>query len=624
MVTRQKYEEEMASVFWCPRCHREGDSDHSGMNLDGADDLVEEEEKKAALKRRMAANKKEGGGSKAMRRSDENDNALAKPLSALPMEPALLKGRSKATLIVCPMSLISHWVQQISQHIRDDVSYTLCVHYGNEKATSVAVLESSDVVITTYGTLSSEYGHHVGGKKTTSSRLLQAKWLRVVLDEGHQIKNPNAKMTKAAMTLKTDRKWILSGTPIQNNLEELYSLINWLGVRPFSQQPKAYWNREIALPVKKGDSLGLRALQLLLSAICLRRTKADRLNGRPIVDLPDKVFYSVEVVLAEGERAQYAKLAAEGKNIIAAMMKEGTLFHNYVFVLTVIMRLRQFCCHPQLLPEHIRNSLTHDIGVGGGGGDEDVLELDCDVCLQPLDSSSDGGANRPVLTRCRHVFCQNCLTDEDETCPTCSAPVDRGLPLQGGGTAETDEDAQTVSIQGMSSKMTSIVDVMERIRRENPGDKMVVVSQFTSFLSAMEPVLEKLGVSYLRFDGSMTSIRRATVISSFSDRDNPASVLLLSLKAGGVGLNLVSANHLLLLDPTWNPSVEAQCFDRVHRLGQNKSVSIYKFVTKDTIETRVVELQDKKRSLACGAYGGSRVSEIGKEEVSQQGEDKGL
>merc|ERR1712242_562219 len=114
-----------------------------------------------------------------------------------------------------------------------------------------------------------------------------------------------------------------------------------------------------------------------------------------------------------------------------------------------------------------------------------------------------------------------------------------------------------------------------RVLRDFPGDKIVIVSQFTSFLSMLQPLLRKRKITFVRLDGNMNHMKRAENIKSFQSRDNSPKVLLLSLKAGGVGLNLTAANHLMLLDPAWNPAAEWQCFDRIHRLGQQKTVYIY-------------------------------------------------
>ena len=136
-----------------------------------------------------------------------------------------------------------------------------------------------------------------------------------------------------------------------------------------------------------------------------------------------------------------------------------------------------------------------------------------------------------------------------------------------------------------------------------PDDKVVVVSQFSSFLSILQPIMKLQNFSIVRLDGSMSFQDRSEVVRQFqSTKKNSPKLMLLSLKAGGVGLNLTSANHLLLLDPAWNPASEWQCFDRTHRLGQKKNVFIYKYINKDSIEEKMLEIQAKKKDLISGAF----------------------
>jgi SNF2 family DNA or RNA helicase len=239
-----------------------------------------------------------------------------------------------------------------------------------------------------------------------------------------------------------------------------------------------------------------------------------------------------------------------------------------------------------------------------------------------------------VITPCAHVFCKVCIetvvdTVKPPSCPLCRrSPMAKSELLEAGhqeneeGEAEdsTLADMQDIVVNVSSSKINAVVKEMLRIRRDKPEDKIVVVSQFTSFLSVLQPLLQEEGFSYIRLDGTMSHQQRAEAVSMFQakskrspkvnvclvqecdvDCDNP-QVLLLSLKAGGVGLNLTAANHLLLLDPAWNPASEWQCFDRIHRLGQTKNVTIYKYVTKDSVEEKMVEIQKKKKDLISGAF----------------------
>ena len=165
--------------------------------------------------------------------------------------PARLDGRRRATLIVTPASLIGHWLEQIQRHVDKCVNLKLFVHHGSCKSFLSTELQDQDIVLTTYGTLQSELSENHG-----MGPLLKAKWLRVVLDEGHNIKNYNSKTAKAASWLDTDRKWIVSGTPIQNNLHELWSLLAWLE-EPTYGMDRPRFKHEIETPVKYGDMRGV-------------------------------------------------------------------------------------------------------------------------------------------------------------------------------------------------------------------------------------------------------------------------------------------------------------------------------------------------------------------------------
>jgi len=222
----------------------------------------------------------------------------------------------------------------------------------------------------------------------------------------------------------------------------------------------------------------------------------------------------------------------------------------------------------------------------------------------------------PVITPCAHVFCRQCIervldTVKPPSCPLCRKEiVNKKQLLVAGQDEEEDEKGQTtladmedIVVKVSSSKVNAVLKEMLRIQRDCPDDKIVVVSQFTSFLNILQPLIKDKNFSMVRLDGTMSHGLRSETVSVFqSSKKESPKVMLLSLKAGGVGLNLTAANHLLLLDPAWNPASEWQCFDRTHRLGQKKEVMIYKFITKNSIEETMIEIQEKKKDLISGAF----------------------
>ena len=197
------------------------------------------------------------------------------------------------------------------------------------------------------------------------------------------------------------------------------------------------------------------------------------------------------------------------------------------------------------------------------------------------------------------------------TCPLCRNKIDnKNQLLEAGQDDEGEEKGEStlsnmedIEVNVSSSKVNAVLKEMLRIQRDLPEDKIIVVSQFTSYLSILQPLIKQNNFSMVRLDGSMSLFERSETVSVFqSNHKNSPKVLLLSLKAGGVGLNLTAANHLLLLDPAWNPASEWQCFDRTHRLGQKKEVTIYKYIVKDSIEENMLEIQAKKKDLISGAF----------------------
>ncbi|TMS21695.1 Helicase-like transcription factor [Larimichthys crocea] len=440
------------------------------------------------------------------------------------------------------------------------------------------------------------------------SPLHEINWLRVVLDEGHIIRNPNAQMSKAVLGLKTQRRWILSGTPIQNSVKDLWMLLAFLRLKPFDV--REWWNRVIQRPVTQGDRDGLQNLQTLVRCITLRRTKGSKVNGRPLVCLPDKTVCVEQVELSQSEREEYELARNEGRSTISRYVAEGTVLRNYADVLAILMRLRQHCCHPDLLaktsadlgaaatPAELRERLIEKLRlVLASGSDEE-----CSVCLDSV--------RLPVITHCAHVYCRPCIAQVIGTeqnvarCPLCRSEI-KTNELVEFPQEEMEEEKSTNSEKWRtSSKVQALMGNLLRLRCEDSSIKCLVVSQFTRFLSILETPLREHGFTFVRLDGTMSQKRRTQVIQEFqsSAADSPA-VMLLSLKAGGVGLNLTAASRVFLMDPAWNPATEEQCIDRCHRLGQTRNVVVTKFIVKDSVEESMMKIQRQKQDLVEKAFG---------------------
>ncbi|CAK8680468.1 unnamed protein product [Clavelina lepadiformis] len=514
--------------------------------------------------------------------------------------PTFKKGKSMPTLIVCPLSVISNWENQIYEHVHDTADVKIATYHGTSKiALERQILMEKDIVITTYQTLAMEYK-----KNKKSGCLLGIDWLRVILDEGHIVRNPSALQTQACFAIKAKRKWVVTGTPIQNSMKDLWTIVSFLGLEPFTD--RGWWRRTIERPLRNGEEAAIKRVQCMMGCICMRRTKTQQVNGQPLVNLPPRNVMLQTFEMLPNDKLNYKKLEAAGKRTISNLIDSGSAMSRYADILVILMRLRQLSCHSFLAKEALAD---FSIDVGTSLPEAEVKQLvlkmiillnsgsveDCCVCLDSLKC--------PVITRCAHIFCKPCISEViasalgHSMCPLCRSPVKQEelteMPPDG---KTEDEEVDSDEAMKPSAKINALISQLLEVKRSNANTKSLVVSQFTSFLKIIEKHLQKMQIQTIMFHGGMSSAARKQAINDF--QHGTATIMLLSLKSGGVGLNLTAASNVFLMEPAWNPSAEEQCFDRVHRLGQTKPVTIYKFVCSNTIEEKVLEIQDMKRKLA--------------------------
>ncbi|KAJ3192641.1 hypothetical protein HK101_006193 [Irineochytrium annulatum] len=480
---------------------------------------------------------------------------------------------SRGTLIVCPLSTVQNWEEQIASHVKTD-ALKFCVYHGPNRIMDPGLLAEYDVVLTTYSVLSIEFSKDTKsaavanavatGEKPAkgeavvplrwNSPLQCITWFRVVLDEAHIIKDPNTAQAKAACQLSADRRWCLTGTPIQNRLDDLYSLIKFLNLEPFNS--KNQWNLYISKPARFAtNSIGVQRLQTLMKCITLRRTKTQKIDGKPILTLPERVDNKIMVQLAPAEQALYDRVHARAKAIFHGLQESGTVMRNYVHLLEIILRLRQ--------------TSSPEAGTG-------YLRL---------------------LASALIIFCLFYAMLETigavisiPTCPMCAHLLVSGDLLE----IKLDESAQDGD---------DIEDTKAKPKRSDAATAKAMIalgSQQSTKVRALKP-LQDAGFIIARMDGKMNRIDRSNAIDRFK-KDPAVTILLISLKAGGVGLNLTTANRVYIMEPYWNPAVEQQAVDRVHRMGQTKVVNTVRFIAKGTIEDNILQLQERKMQLAEMAF----------------------
>lgn len=516
-------------------------------------------------------------------------------------------------LIVCPMTLLGQWKAEIEAHATPG-SVSIYVHYGQNRPKEANLIGQSDIVLTTYGVLSSEFSNE---NSTESGGLYSIHWFRVVLDEAHMIKSPKSLISLAAAALTADRRWCLTGTPIQNNLEDIYSLFRFLRVEPWRNW--SLWHKLVQKPYEEGDERGLKLVQSILKPIMLRRNKnsTDK-EGRPILILPPANIEVKYCDLSETEKDFYDALFRRSKVKFDQFVEQGRVLHNYASILELLLRLRQCCDHPFLVLSRgdtqefaDLNKLAKRFLHGGNGAvngdsslpsrayiEEVVQELqkgegECPICLEAFEDA--------VLTPCAHRLCRECLLSSWRSASAGLCPVCRkSMSKQDLITAPTDNRFQIDVEKNWveSSKISFLLQELEVLRTS--GAKSIIFSQWTAFLDLLQIPLSRHNFSFARLDGTLNLQQREKVIKEFSE-DKSILVLLMSLKAGGVGINLTAASNAFVMDPWWNPAVEEQAIMRIHRIGQTKSVSIKRFIVKGTVEERMEAVQARKQRMISGA-----------------------
>jgi SNF2 family DNA or RNA helicase len=401
------------------------------------------------------------------------------------------KARGRMTnpvLIVCPTSLVANWSREAA---RLAPSLRVAIHHGPERG-GKALATSADLVVTTYPLL-------VRDEALIAGR----DWSLAVFDEAHVLKNPRARVVLSARRLRTARRVALTGTPMENHLEELWCLLDL--VVPGILGTRGRFNESWRKPVEtRGDTVRAGELGRRIAPFVLRRTK-----WQVASELPAKTEIVQMVELDGFQRDLYESVRAAADRKVLSEIERVGLEKSGMVVLESLLRLRQICCDPRLLKE---------------------------------------------------------------------------------GAAATAED---------SAKICWLADNVPEMLEE--GRRILIFSQFTSMLALVERLVKEIHAPYALLTGDTKD--RGAEVDKFQSGE--ATVFLLSLKAGGSGLNLTAADTVILLDPWWNPAAEAQAVDRAHRIGQERPVFVYRLIALGTVEERVAALQERKKDLIKGVMEGA-------------------
>ncbi len=403
-----------------------------------------------------------------------------------PKDPVVIAAANKQTnircsLIVVPNSLVFNWYQEA---LKFTPELKILVYTGVNRYKNAAQFANYDLVISTYGTI-----------RVDIEIVKEFKFNYLILDESQAIKNPNSQSAKAVKMLKASNKLVLTGTPIENSVQELWSQLSF--VNPGLLGGLNSFTERFVIPIEKQkDIRKLQQLKAIIKPFILRRTK-----DQVAKDLPLKMEQLVYCQMSEEQKEAYEKVKSHYRNEILNAIKELGINKSHFTLLQGLTKLRQIANHPLLVnPE----------------------------------------------------------------------------------------------FEGQSGKFKEVTYMAETAMAE--GHKVLIFSQFVSQLSIYRNWLNEKGIDHCYLDGTMSNDERQKMVNSFQNGQIP--FFLISLKAGGFGLNLTQADYVFMLDPWWNPAVERQAVDRAHRIGQEKPVFIYKFISKETVEEKILLLQQKKTELA--------------------------
>lgn len=413
-----------------------------------------------------------------------DDMGLGKTVQSIAM--LLHQAPDGPALIVAPASVIQNWQQELMRFA--PALNVSVLNTESDRKEAIRNVSDFDVLITTYGLLISE-----------DEELSAKQWKTIVLDEAHTIKNKETKMSKAAMNLQADFRLLLTGTPVQNHLSEIWNLFQFMN--PGMLGSFEHFNKNFIVPIENNQNESKRKeLKQLIAPFLLRRTKNEVLN-----ELPGKTEIVIPVELNAKEELIYESLRKKAE--------EGLLNSeaNTVQTLAEITRLRQ-------------------------------------------------AASNVTLVESKH--------------------------------------------KAQSSKLNAFFELYDIMIENN--HRALVFSQFTSHLALLRKELDQKGIDYLYLDGSTPTAERGKLVKKFQTGNQP--LFLISLKAGGLGLNLTAADFVVHMDPWWNPAIEDQASDRAYRIGQKRPVTVYRLISTNTIEEKIIELHRTKKDLADSLLDGTNKS----------------
>jgi len=467
--------------------------------------------------------------SPALRRTPTLSNAS---VPALNPHLSTLNSRP-ASLVICPASLLENWRRESARFAPQLRTF---VHHASNRLETAADFAAHDLIITSYGTLARD-----------QALFTSVEFTCVIADEAQHIKNRRSQNAAALRALRSHARFLLTGTPLENSLDDLRSLFEFLLPGYLTRVPAGLRGDERAWFDER--------LRAQTAPYILRRTK------RAVApELPEKLEQTIWCEMTPAQAKLYRDTQEKSERELIDLEAGGASETKLQFAaLTQLLRLRQICCDPRLVPGNVGPALA----------------------AAPSRDEPDNRDGPPT----------NGSPTHQQPAPKPETPNPR-----------PQSPDPITSAYADSAKLDSFREILAEALDD--GHRLLVFSQFTSLLALLRADLDEQDIAYCYLDGSMTTSARQAQVDRFQNITAPAAppVFLLSLKAGGTGLNLTAADTVVHFDPWWNPAAEAQATDRAHRIGQTRVVTSYKLVAAGTVEEKVLALQDEKRALLANVF----------------------
>lgn len=517
-----------------------------------------------------------------------NEAGTGKTITCL----SLIVNNPIKTLIVCPSGLINNWLNEIKMHTNIDLNSIVIYHDKNRK--NIIYNKKQFIFITSFNILSREFN-----KKFEKKSLFLKQFDRIIIDEAHYIRNYKSNLFNALENLNVNKKWIVTATPIFNSIEDLYSYFKFLQIS--SIDSRSSWRQLI-----KSDNgiVKMHELNKLVEKHSIKIKKND------VLQLPNKNIKEIYLTTQDFEKDFYESLLQYSNTRLKRMItrvKNLKLINDIDTkslkrimcnnIIVYILRLKQCCNSPWLVINKMER-LNHISSVKEA---TDVLqyynksiniEEECPICF-------DKTAN-VILKPCGHKFCDTCIDKminlNIKKCAMCRSDICDFNEKNINKNAEKSSDEII-----MSCKIKYLLELINE--KINNNEKIVIVSQWVTMLDIVKKMVDKNiinknnNIKSINLQGNVPLQQRLTNIENFQN-NNDYKICYLSLMSSAEGINLTSCNNMVLLDSWWNESKMIQVIDRLHRIGQNKNINIYKIFIKNSIEEKIKEVVNYKSKMA--------------------------